>query len=266
MDEEMGTLRDRLLTGTEVLCGAFLNLPSPALTEMLGVAGFDFAILDMEHGAFNPERTEDCLRAAAAVGMSCMVRLGELNPHVVQLVLDMGADGIQVPEVETAEEATRAVTLSHFPPNGTRGYGSTTRAARYGTVERNRVLREADQRTTVCVQIESRKGVENISEIVSTSGMDVVFIGTSDLSLSFGVDSPKHPDIVCLVDKMVPTITKAGKVAGIFLSDWSQAPRLMELGVRYFAVSAALLVKDAFCQRVEKFAALKERPLIARPR
>jgi 4-hydroxy-2-oxoheptanedioate aldolase len=254
----MELLRDRLLTGTEVLFGAFLNLPSPALTEMLGVAGFDFAILDTEHGAFNLERTEGCLRAAASVGMPCLVRVGELNPHIVQLVLDMGADGIQVPEVEGAEEAARAVTLCHFPPNGTRGYGSTTRAAHYGTIQRSRVISEADRRTTVCVQIESRKGVENLSEIVSTPGVDVVFIGTSDLSLSYGVEGPRHPEIVALVDKMVPAITKAGKVAGIFLSDWSQTPRLMELGVRYFAVSAAILVKDAFCRGVEKFSTLKE--------
>jgi len=252
-------LRDRLLTGNEALFGAFLNLPSAALTEMLGVAGFDFAILDTEHGAFNLERTEGCLRAAAAVGMPCMVRVGELNPHVVQLVLDMGADGIQVPGVEASEEATTAVTLCHFPPAGTRGYGSTTRAARYGTVQRSRVIGEAEQRTIVCVQIESREGVANLSEIVSTPGVDVVFIGTSDLSLSYGVAGPSHPDIVALVETMVPAITRAGKVAGIFLTDWSQAQRLMDLGVRYFSVSAALLVRDAFCQEVKKFSTLKEK-------
>ena len=209
-------LKKRLLNGTEPQLGAFLGLPSPSLTEMLGLAGFDFVILDAEHGAFDLAQLEECLRAATSVGVSCVVRVGGLNSHAVQTVLDLGAEGIQVPQVESAEGARKAVEFSHYPPAGLRGYGSTTRAAGYGFQARNRVIADAVQNTVVCVQIESRAGVENLQAIADTPGVDVVFIGTSDLSLSYGLDSPNDPKVNALVDSLVPAIVKAGKVPGIF--------------------------------------------------
>ncbi len=252
-------LKKRLLNGTEPQLGAFLGLPSPSLTEMLGLAGFDFVILDAEHGAFDLAQLEECLRAATSVGVSCVVRVGGLNSHAVQTVLDLGAEGIQVPQVESAEGARKAVEFSHYPPAGLRGYGSTTRAAGYGFQARNRVIADAVQNTVVCVQIESRAGVENLQAIADTPGVDVVFIGTSDLSLSYGLDSPNDPKVNALVDSLVPAIVKAGKVPGIYSSDRTRRDHLLHLGVRYFTVAAGILVKEAFRQETQNFVGLKTR-------
>jgi 4-hydroxy-2-oxoheptanedioate aldolase len=250
-------LKKRLLTGAEPLLGAFLGLPSPALTEMIGLAGFDLAILEAEHGAFDLARIEECLRAATSIGISCVVRVGELNSHAIQTVLDLGAEGIQVPQVESAEEAREAVEFSHFSPAGMRGFGSATRAADYGFHPRSRVIADAREKTVVCVQIESRAGVENLPAIVDTPGVDVVFIGTSDLSLAYGLDSPTDPKVNALVDEMVPTIVKARKVAGIYSGDRSRQDHLLRIGVRYFTVAAGILAKEAFQQATQSFAGMK---------
>lgn len=250
-------LRERLLSSADSLLGGFLGIPSPSLMEMLGLAGFDFAIIDAEHGTFDLERVEDCLRAAAAAGMPSIIRVAELNPRLIQAALDSGADGVQAPMVENANDARLAVEYSHYPPAGTRGFGSTTRAAGYGFRDRPRVLQKAGRQTVVSIQIESRNGVENLPEILAVPGIDVVFIGTSDLSLSYGLNTPNHPQITSMVEEMVPRITGAGKIAGVFLSDWSQLGRLKQLGLRFFTISAVSLIKEAFRQQVEKFISSK---------
>ncbi|MCL4439883.1 MAG: aldolase/citrate lyase family protein [Firmicutes bacterium] len=250
-------LKDRLLSSTDVMLGGFLGISSPPLMEMLGLAGFDFAVMDTEHGTFGLERMEDCLRAAAAVGMPCLVRVAGLNSRLIQAALDIGADGIQVPQIENANEASSAVEFCHFPPAGKRGFGSTTRAAGFGLRDRAGVIQKACQQTVVSIQIESREGVANLTEILAVPGVDVVFIGTSDLSLSYGFSTPNHPQIISLVEELVPRITGAGKVAGVYLSDWSQLDRLQPLGMRYFTISAGSLIKEAFRHQVEKFASSK---------
>jgi 4-hydroxy-2-oxoheptanedioate aldolase len=248
-------LKDRLGKGSECLLGAFLGLPSPALAEMLGLAGFDFVILDTEHGVFDSPGLEECVRAAAAADLPCMVRIGKLDAALIQSALDVGADGVQVPQSECAEDAIRAVRYSHFPPLGERGFGSTTRSGGYGFYTRAEILVRAKEKTLVCIQIESRTAVENLTSILQVPGIDVVFIGTSDLSLSYGYDSPNHPKLQSLVDELVPTIVAAGKTAGIFLNDWAQLGHLQELGVRYVAVSAGVLIKQALNESTNKFAA-----------
>lgn len=246
-------LKERLLKRQDILLGAFLGIPSPQLTEMLGLAGYDFAILDMEHGSFGRESLEQCLRAGAAVGLPCIVRVGALDGSLIQSALDMGAEGIQVPQVDDAEAAEGAVRFARFPPQGVRGYGSTTRAAAFGFRSRSTVREKAGRDLIISLQIESRQGVDNLDEILSVPGVDVIFIGTSDLSLSYGFDTPNHSKIVSLVEAIIPRIKKAAKTAGIFLSDWEQIENLKKLGVNYFTIAGAGLIKSAFQNQVESF-------------
>ena len=247
--------KSRLLSGKQPLLGSFLGIPSPPLVEMLGNAGYDFIILDTEHGAFGAERIEECLRAATAVNVSCIIRTAALEAMLVQSALDLGADGVQVPQVETAEQAQMVVRFSHFPPVGERGYGSTTRAAGYGFRARPLVMEKARHELLVNIQIESKAGVENLDTILETEGIDVVFIGTSDLSISYGYDSPNDPAMLPLLEKLVSAINSAGKISGLYLSDWSKIEYLQKLCVRYFTVAAAPRIKDAFTGQVKDFAA-----------
>lgn len=246
--------KSKLHTASGGLLGSFLGTPSPSLVEMLGQASYDFVIIDAEHGSFNTESIEECLRAATAVNIPCLVRIAELDARLIQLALDLGASGIQVPQVETALQASEAVQYSHFPPIGTRGYGSTTRAAAYGFRPRNLVKEMVQRELVVNIQIESKTGVDNLSAIQETEGIDVIFIGTTDLSMAYGYDSPNDPAIIALLSKLVSSIVSAGKVAGLHISDWSALGQLQQMGVRYFTVSAAALIRDAFIEQVRDFA------------
>ncbi|OGP63334.1 MAG: hypothetical protein A2170_11105 [Deltaproteobacteria bacterium RBG_13_53_10] len=246
-------LKSKLLTGKRPLLGSFLGLPSPPLVEMLGYAGYDFVVLDAEHGTFSQERLEECVRAAAAVSMPCVVRVADLEAKLILSALDLGAEGVQVPQVETAEQARTVVRFSHFPPVGDRGYGSTTRAAGYGFRPRPEVREMALRRLVVSIQIESRAGVDHLPAILETEGIDVVFIGTSDLSMAYQYDSPNDPAMMPLLEKLISAINSAGKIPGLHLSDWSKIECLQRLGVRYFTVSAPAVIKDAFTSQVKDF-------------
>jgi 4-hydroxy-2-oxoheptanedioate aldolase len=246
-------LKNKLLTGKRPLLGSFLNVASPPLVEMLGYAGYDFVVLDAEHGTFGRERMEECARAAACVGIPCVVRVADLESKLILSALDLGADGVQVPQVETAEQARAVVRFSHFPPVGERGYGSTTRVAGYGFRPRPEVREIAQRRLVVSIQIESRPGVEQLSSILKTEGIDVVFIGTSDLSMAYNYDSPNDPAMMPLLEKLISEIRSAGKIPGLHLSDWAKIEPLQRLGVRYFTVSALAVVKDAFASQVKDY-------------
>ena len=246
-------LKSKLISGERPLLGSFLGLPSPPLVEMLGYAGYDFVVLDAEHGTFSPERMEESVRAADAVGIPCVVRVADLEAKLILSALDLGAEGVQVPQVETAEQARAVVRFSHFPPVGDRGYGSTTRAAGYGFRPRPEVRETALQRRVVSIQIESKPGVEHLQAILGTDGIDVVFIGTSDLSLSYGYDSPNDPAMMPLLEKLISTIHSAGKIPGLHLSDWSKIETLHRMGVRYFTVSTPAVIRDAFVSQVKDF-------------
>jgi 4-hydroxy-2-oxoheptanedioate aldolase len=246
-------LKGKLLTDRGPVLGSFLGLPSPPLVEMLGYAGYDFVVLDAEHGTFSPERMEECIRAADAVGIPCVVRVAEVEAKLILTALDLGADGIQVPQVETAEQAHAVVRFSHFPPVGERGYGSTTRAAGYGFRPRPEVRETALRRRVVSIQIESKQAVDHLPAILGTEGMDVIFIGSSDLSMAYGYDSPNDPAMMPLLEKLISSIHSAGKIPGLHLSDWSKIETLQRLGVRYFTVSALSVIKDAFADQVNDF-------------
>ena len=227
------------------LLGAFLGLAQPSLVEVVGRAGFDFIILDAEHGGFHPLALEECLRAADLVELPTVVRLPNMDPVAIQGALDRGAQGVQVPSVETPAQAAEAVAASRFPPLGHRGYGSTTRAAGYGFTSRGQVMAAAQERNLVSIQIETRAGVENLSDILAVDGIDSVFIGTSDLSLEYGYASPTAPQVEPLLQEITSRVAAAGKVCGVHIVDWHAIGPHVRLGVRYFTVSALAVMGAA---------------------
>src|SRR6476620_9663861 len=158
-----------LLRGPRALLGMFVGMPAPSLVEMCGHAGFDFIIVDNEHGPAGIESTEHMLRAARGSGVIPVVRTLEAD---ILRVLDIGASAIQVPQVNTAEQARRIVGAAKYPPIGMRGAAFSTRAAGYGFLAGDRHVADSNAGTAVIVMTETRGAIDNLDEILAVPGID----------------------------------------------------------------------------------------------
>ncbi|MFF5258000.1 HpcH/HpaI aldolase/citrate lyase family protein [Actinomadura viridis] len=182
----MTTLRQRLRSG-EPLLGGLLRMPGEALVEIAGIAGLDFVLVDCEHGPADLVALQHHITAAAAHGLPVLVRVGADDPGLVLRVLDLGATGIVVPHVDTADQARAAVTAAHYPPLGGRGFATYSRAGRFGAVPIAEHLRRAAEETLVVVMAETPSACANASEILAVEGVDAVWVGPADLSVAMGL-------------------------------------------------------------------------------
>ncbi|KAL5539715.1 hypothetical protein UlMin_043844 [Ulmus minor] len=178
------TLKSRLHNG-ETLYGLFLLSFSPTLAEIAGLAGYDFVVLDMEHGPGGISEALNCLRALAATGTPAIIRLPETCPTWAKKALDLGPQGIMFPMIENPKEAKKAVSYCRFPPAGVRGSAHTVvRASNYG-IDEGYLTNYADELLILC-QVESEEGVKNADEIAAVDGVDCIQMGPLDLSASLG--------------------------------------------------------------------------------
>ena len=211
------------LKSGQPLIGSFFRLPSPDLAEIFGEAGFDFIIIDQEHGPLTPETTSNLVRACDLVGMAAIVRIPDNQPWYFQHALDVGALGVQVPQIRTLADAERAVQLSKFSPLGRRGVCRNVRAARYSARDPFDYLERSNLDTVVVIQIESKEGVENITEILGVPGIDVVFIGPYDLSQSLGLTGQVEHRLVRSAMEQVVTACHLARVTSGVYADSAEA-------------------------------------------
>lgn len=206
-------LKKRLKKG-ETLLGTLLSLPSPEIAEIMSMVGFDWLFVDLEHGPHGFMELQRMLQAMKSE-CSALVRVPEVSESNIKKVLDIGAEGIIVPKVNTAEEARQIVAYAKYPTRGVRGVGAA-RAHGYG-LSFKEYVEKANEETLVVIQIEHFEGVNNINEIVEVEGVDVIFIGPYDLSASFGVAGQvEHPLVKVAIDKVEKACAKAGIPMGYF--------------------------------------------------
>ncbi|MGM7724278.1 HpcH/HpaI aldolase family protein [Metabacillus sp. Hm71] len=205
------SVKDKLKRGEQVL-GAFLGIYSPPLVEMLGYAGFDYVLIDDEHGAFSSSELENMIRTADSVGLASIVRVS-YDPSSIQKALDRGANAIQVPMVNTKEDALEVVKRAKFSPHGNRGVSYSIRPARYGKDSGKSYLDECNENIMIIVHIETPEAVNNFEEIVSVDGIDLAFIGSTDLSVSMGyqLEGANHPE----VQKVINDLYKKGEILNV---------------------------------------------------
>jgi 4-hydroxy-2-oxoheptanedioate aldolase len=197
----------------------------------------DFAILDMEHGPADRLCLEELIRAAECAGLVSVVRAPEGDLNAVAAALDLGADGVQVPQVTTAEEARAVVRRARFAPLGERGVCRYVRAARYSTMERSAYFREAN-RALLVLQVEGERALDQIDAILDVEGFDILFVGPYDLSQSLGVPGEvDHPRVVGTVERIVAQCAQRGRVVGTFVESVETARFWRERGVGYLAYS-----------------------------
>lgn len=224
-------------------CGAIVGLPSPALTEMCGYAGYDFVVIDNEHGPADIETTEHMIRAARLSGAAPIVRT--LGHDVIRL-LDAGASGIQVPQIESAQEAERIVSACRYHPAGRRAAAFSTRAGGYGFFGGAQHVKRSNEGLVVVLMIESELGMENLDSILRVSGVDVALFGATDLSFSMGFAGDSgNLTVQKAIRSGIKKCLKAGVVPGAIVTTLEEISRYKEMGVRYFGVALTLTIKAA---------------------
>ncbi|HEY7539371.1 MAG TPA: aldolase/citrate lyase family protein [Methylomirabilota bacterium] len=252
------TLKQRLHAGKAAF-GVMCTFPSPPVVEMLGHLGFDWILLDNEHGSITVDTAEGCIAAAEISGMAPIVRPVGNRSEIIAPFLDRGAWGVQVPHVNTAAEARAAVDAVKYGPDGRRGIFSGGRPAGYGfkgtTAD---YAKEANRQTLVCLMLEEVEAIDNLPELVTVPGVDVFFIGSGDLSQSMGhTGQPTHPDVQSMMERGVKTIIAAGRIAGCSCPD-HLVPKFLGLGVQYFHSTVGRLLQqssEAYLQKMRQAAA-----------
>lgn len=238
-----------LLRSGEPLRGIFTALPSPAIVEMCAYAGFTFVIIDNEHGAADFETTEHMLRAARASGIVPVVRCFLED---IPRVLDMGASGVQVPMIETADDARELVQRVRYPGEGRRGSAFSGRAAGYGAFPGAAHTTRSNEGVALIAMVETPEGVANAAAIAAVDGVDAVFVGPNDLAHAMGYGNDwKAPAVAAAIEQALRAVHGAGKCAGIIALSPDDERHYGQFGARYFATVATSLITQAFRQAAQ---------------
>lgn len=234
----MGKLKEVLQRG-EIAYGTFCALKDPAVVELLGYVGYDFAVIDLEHSALDLATMEHFIRAAQIGGISSVIRTPQMDFATILRAVEAGADAIMVPHLVSREMAERIVATAKYPPVGMRGIDGSTRVARYGGVQMVDHMKVQNDRLLVIGMIEDKEAVEQIDDIVQTPGLDLLFVGASDLSCSYGLPTQvTHPTVRGAIEKILASANRAGVKVGIPAFDPKQAKDLAELGYRFITSPA----------------------------
>jgi 4-hydroxy-2-oxoheptanedioate aldolase len=207
-------LKARMRAG-EAVNGFWVELFSPAATEVMAAAGYDCAMIDLEHGAADLADAVAVMRALQGSGCTPLVRVPANDAAWVKRVLDAGAEGVMVPAVNTAAEAEAAVAACHYPPRGIRGMAAPiVRASGYGRDWRGYVA-EIERSVLAICQVETRTAVDNVAEIAAVDGLDMIFVGPFDLSASLGfMGEPDHPEVRAAIAAVEAAAKAAGRLLG----------------------------------------------------
>ena len=221
--------RKRVLA-REWLAGTFLNLGSPMTVEIAGLAGFDWVLIDHEHGPGGEDTLLHQLHAAAATPTFPVVRIAHNETPRFKRALDMGAFGVMVPYVSTAAETRAAVQAMRYPPHGIRGVAKFNRGAGFGA-DFEDYYAHAHERLLTVIQIETPEAIRNIDEIAAIDGADVLFVGPTDLSYNMGIrDQLESPLFTEALRKVSDAAKKHGKAAGILVHNNALVPKVRDLG------------------------------------
>ena len=229
-------VKDKMRQG-KLAIGTYVSLADPALVEIIGLAGFDAAFIDMEHTAFDLQLVQEMIRACDLVGICSLIRVPDNNPKTILRVLEMGAQGIQIPHIDGIDDARAVVKAVRYAPLGERGMGGATRAARYGAIRFNEHITTSNSEIILAVMVEDMEAIEQLEDIASIEGLDLVAIGPTDLAQALGISGKQDTRLKRIIEEISLTLKRVGKAKMTFPLNNPTFPLdaagLQELGVAY---------------------------------
>jgi 2-keto-3-deoxy-L-rhamnonate aldolase RhmA len=228
----------RMLQEGKKTAGAWSQLCNPMATEILAQAGFDWILIDMEHGPGDVLTLVSQLQAMNGSGVASIVRAPWNDFVMIKRILDAGAHGVLVPYVNSRADAEAAVKACKYPPQGIRGIAGSPRAAGFGQNPKDYFTRANDE-VLVAVQIETHQAAMKVDEILEVPGVDMLFIGPMDLATSMGfLGNPGHPDVQAVIAQVEAKVFKAKKPLATISGSWDQAKALYDKGYQFITLMA----------------------------
>jgi 4-hydroxy-2-oxoheptanedioate aldolase len=233
------------LAAGEAAFGCFVRTPEPSLIEYVAMLGWDFLVFDAEHGTLQPRDVEDLCRAVEPRGTTPIVRVTTNDAPTILRFLDTGAHGLHVPWVNSAAEVERAVQSVKYTPRGIRGLAGS-RASEWGINEPiGEYVKRANRETLVVIHIETQDAVDAIDEYIAIDGVDVLFLGPTDLSQSLGHPGDlRHPDVLRAMERVANAVVGSGKTLGIYAGTVDMTREWLDRGARYFTTSLEPFLRD----------------------
>ena len=236
--------------------GTWVTVGHPDVPDIMEALGFDWVVFDTEHAPIGPESLASMIQALDPSKMCPLVRVGQVDQYLVKSALDMGAHGIVCPLVSSPREAASAVRFAKYPPLGVRGV-APRKAAEYG-LRSSEYLGSANRLTVVAVQIETKEAVADIDSITAEAGVDIAFVGPTDLTFSLGLGTDRNnPKVLEAMGTVLESCARSGKVPGILASTPDEAMRAVEMGFRFVGLGSDVRFMIAgaklFLDEVEKY-------------
>lgn len=226
-------IQQALKTGQIVLGTMLVQERTPAMIQLLAGFGLQYFILDMEHGSYSIETAADLIQVARLAGITPLVRVNEPYYHLVSRLLDAGAQGIMTPRVETVEKVHQVLSATHYPPLGERGFSRLAAHLNYAEVDMAEYVAHANANLVNLIQIETRKGVEAIDELITIPGVDGVIVGMDDLALSMGLAGQTNaPVVVAMLERIVSACQQHQVPWGLHLPDVERLQLWLKRGMQ----------------------------------
>ena len=240
-------LKEKLYRG-EAALGIFHGCASSDLVEVSALAGYDFVVIDCEHGPMSPETAQDMIRAAESRGITPLVRVPEISQSTMLRYLDIGAHGLEVPDVDTADDARAMVRYAKYAPEGERGV-AFPRSADYGLCDVAAYTKQENEQTLLIAHCENTESLGNLEAICQVPGIDVIMLGPFDMSQSLGVTGQvTHPLVEQAAQQVLAICRKYGRIPGIFCGSGEMARRRYEQGFRFLGVGCDTVMYAQKCR------------------
>lgn len=228
-------VKERLYSG-ETCFGAFVGIGSPDIVDILKRLGFDWLLFDVEHSYVSIETVKTMVQAIGDK-VSPIVRIGQVDQYLVKRALDIGSEGVLAPLINSPEEAERLVKFAMYPPKGIRGLGSS-RAAGFG-LSMSEYFQSANDQLLIGVQIETTEALTGANEILGTKGVDLGFVGPTDLTVSLGLGQDRtNPKVIESLQKVVKDCNKQGKIPGTMATSVEEAKKFQDIGFKFVALAS----------------------------